>query len=73
MCMNSQFEKWWAGQIAEDSVRAALIELEKIDTAKLAARGLSAEASAVSAARVHLDSALRLLNKPEAGRDGCGE
>ncbi|HKR59948.1 MAG TPA: hypothetical protein VJS64_09435 [Pyrinomonadaceae bacterium] len=57
---DKRFEVWWKTQIAEDFVRLALIELEKVNGPKLVA-GLGpfgAEATAISAARRKLDLAL---------------
>ncbi|HEU4509050.1 MAG TPA: hypothetical protein VFR78_12465 [Pyrinomonadaceae bacterium] len=62
----NQFEIWWKGEIASDFVQQALNELEKISCVKLSG-GFGAEATAVSAARRKLDSALSTLREANAG------
>lgn len=61
---NVPFEVWWKGQIARDFIQSALTDLEKISGPKLLAGegSFAAEATAASAARRSLDSALSILD-----------
>lgn len=61
----NEFEVWWKGEIAGDFVQQALDELEKISCVRLSG-GFGPEATAVSAARRKLDSALSTLRDANA-------
>lgn len=65
MTTQNQFEVWWKGEIASDFVQQALAELEKISCVRLSG-GFGPEATAISAARRKLDSALNTLREANA-------
>ena len=71
LCTTAEAVEWLVGR--HKAATAALYKLEEIRTEKLAVKGLAAEASAVSAARVILQSKRIAAESADGKPDGQAE